>query len=47
MYRTFTGFLFDMDGTLVDSTEAVQKTWLVFSQKYHLNFNDVIEYPNL
>ncbi|WP_434526846.1 HAD-IA family hydrolase [Photorhabdus asymbiotica] len=46
MYRTFTGFLFDMDGTLVDSTEAVKKTWLDFSQKYNLDFNEVIEFAH-
>ncbi|KAA1182082.1 HAD hydrolase-like protein [Photorhabdus heterorhabditis] len=44
MYRTLTGFLFDIDGTFIDSTEAVQETGLDFSQKYHLNFNDVIEF---
>ena len=34
--------LFDMDGTLVDSTEAVERTWKYFADKYHLNLKDIL-----
>ena len=32
--RTFAGVLFDMDGTLIDSTPAVVRSWLRWSDEY-------------
>lgn len=32
--RTFAGVLFDMDGTLIDSTPAVVRSWLQWSDEY-------------
>ncbi|WFD01101.1 hypothetical protein MYAM1_003862 [Malassezia yamatoensis] len=34
--------LFDMDGTLLDSTEAVNNTWKEFADKYHLDMEEVL-----
>lgn len=44
--RTFDGCLFDMDGTLVDSSALVESTWKAFSSKYSLNFEEVINYAH-
>ena len=30
--------IFDLDGTLVDSGEAVEKVWKIFADRYHLDF---------
>ncbi len=34
--RTFDAVLFDMDGTLVDSTRAVERSWATWSSEYGL-----------
>lgn len=34
--------LFDMDGTLIDSTPALVAAWAEFSEKYNLDYNHVI-----
>ena len=39
-------FLFDMDGTLVDSTAVVESEWVRFSQRFHLNKDEVIQYAH-
>lgn len=44
--QTFEGCLFDMDGTLVDSSELVESTWAEFSCKYDLNFQSVVDYAH-
>ena len=36
------GILFDMDGTLVDSTAVVEATWAVFADDYGLDVRDVL-----
>ncbi|MEQ5052876.1 HAD-IA family hydrolase [Klebsiella michiganensis] len=46
MKKLFKGFLFDMDGTLVDSTAIVENTWRSFSDKYSQNYDDVIQYAH-
>ncbi|KAK4687674.1 hypothetical protein P7C73_g2447, partial [Tremellales sp. Uapishka_1] len=35
-------FLFDMDGTLLDSTPAVLATWQFFAEKYNLDLSEVL-----
>ena len=35
-------FLFDMDGTLVDSTSIIERVWTEFADKHNLNANDVL-----
>ncbi|PRY57095.1 sugar-phosphatase [Knoellia remsis] len=32
--RAFAGVLFDMDGTLIDSIAAVERSWLLWTQEY-------------
>jgi len=34
--RTFAGVLFDMDGTLIDSTGAVLRSWMQWAQEFDL-----------
>ncbi|MCO5597066.1 hypothetical protein L7F22_051140 [Adiantum nelumboides] len=34
--------LFDMDGTLVDTTPALTAAWAEFSEKYNLDYNHVV-----
>lgn len=38
--------LFDMDGTLVDSTAVVENEWRRFSTRYHLNAEKVISFAH-
>lgn len=38
--------LFDMDGTLVDSTELVEAIWRAFSERNDLEFTEVIEFAH-
>ncbi|RSH94828.1 hypothetical protein EHS25_004634 [Saitozyma podzolica] len=40
---TTKAFLFDMDGTLIDSTPAVLATWQVFAEKYDLDLTQVLK----
>ena len=40
------GFLFDMDGTLVDSTAIVNKILRRFSREYDLNVDEVIAFAH-
>ncbi|TYJ56535.1 hypothetical protein B9479_002782 [Cryptococcus floricola] len=35
-------FLFDMDGTLLDSTPAVEATWQYFAKEYDLDLHEVL-----
>ncbi|GFZ42413.1 hypothetical protein JCM24511_00128 [Saitozyma sp. JCM 24511] len=42
---TTKAFLFDMDGTLIDSTPAVLATWQVFAEKYDLDLTQVLKLP--
>ncbi|MFJ6537082.1 HAD-IA family hydrolase [Paenarthrobacter sp. NPDC091711] len=39
---TVRAVLFDMDGTLVDSTAIVEQVWLEFSQRYGLDFDEIL-----
>lgn len=34
--------LFDMDGTLIDSTPAVNATWVEFAKQYQLDIDHVV-----
>ncbi len=34
--------LFDMDGTLVDSTAVVEQVWLEFAERYGLDFEEIL-----
>lgn len=40
------GFLFDMDGTLVDSTAVVENEWVKFSTHYGLDAREVIRFAH-
>lgn len=40
------GFLFDMDGTLVDSTAVVETVWTQFAQRYRLDAEAVIRFSH-
>ncbi|KAF8314716.1 phosphatase [Clavulina sp. PMI_390] len=43
-YHDFKGLLFDMDGTLIDSTLAVQGAWASFAVTYpHLNIEEILK----
>ncbi|WP_309075184.1 HAD-IA family hydrolase [Paenarthrobacter sp.] len=39
---TVRAVLFDMDGTLVDSTAIVEQVWLEFAERYGLDFNEIL-----
>ncbi|MEI2277022.1 HAD-IA family hydrolase [Paenarthrobacter ilicis] len=39
---TVRAILFDMDGTLVDSTAIVEQVWLEFSERYGLDFKEIL-----
>lgn len=43
---TARGFLFDMDGTLVDSTPVVEHVWGEFSAEHGLDAAEVLEYAH-
>ncbi len=43
---TARGFLFDMDGTLVDSTPVVEHVWGAFSERYGLDASAVLDYAH-
>jgi mannitol-1-/sugar-/sorbitol-6-phosphatase len=36
------GILFDIDGTLVDSTAAVERSWRTWAQEYHIDADTVV-----
>ena len=36
--------LFEMDGTLIDSTPALNATWEEFAKQYNLDINYVVRY---
>ena len=38
--------LFDMDGTLIDSTPAVNATWVEFAKEYNLDIDHVLHYSH-
>jgi mannitol-1-/sugar-/sorbitol-6-phosphatase len=38
--------LFDMDGTLVDSTPVVEQTWTRWALKHHLNAAEIVKYAH-
>ncbi|WFD34252.1 hypothetical protein MCUN1_001089 [Malassezia cuniculi] len=38
--------LFDMDGTLIDSTPAVNATWREFAKEYNLDIDHVLRYSH-
>ncbi|ALX04481.1 MULTISPECIES: HAD-IA family hydrolase [Aeromicrobium] len=39
-------YLFDMDGTLVDSTSVVERTWADFSRRHGLDVEEVLAYAH-
>ena len=39
---TVRAVLFDMDGTLVDSTAIVEQVWLEFAERYGLDFEEIL-----
>lgn len=41
--RTFAAVLFDMDGTLVDSTPAVQRSWAIWAAEFGLTPEDLAQ----
>jgi mannitol-1-/sugar-/sorbitol-6-phosphatase len=38
--------LFDMDGTLVDSTSVVEGVWAEFAQQHHLDLSELLDYAH-
>lgn len=38
----FSGLLFDLDGTLIDSSEVIVRAWSAFALKYHLAIDEVL-----
>lgn len=40
---TVDAVLFDMDGTLLDSTPAVEATWEEYKGPYNLNLDEVLK----
>lgn len=39
--------LFDMDGTLINSSPAVVKAWTLFSETYPLDLDDILKCESL
>lgn len=40
---TVDAVLFDMDGTLLDSTPGVEATWEQYKEKYDLDLDEVLK----
>ncbi len=45
-HATADAYLFDMDGTLVDSTAVVERTWAGFSTRHGLDLDEVLAYAH-
>lgn len=43
---TVAAVLFDMDGTLVDSTPVVERVWIEFSERFDLDADEVLGYAH-
>lgn len=43
---TARAILFDMDGTLVDSTEAVVRVWTNFADRYGIDIDEIMEHSH-
>jgi len=39
-------FLFDMDGTLVDSGASVERAWAFWARRYNLNLQELLDYSH-
>ncbi|WP_022908690.1 HAD-IA family hydrolase [Aestuariimicrobium kwangyangense] len=39
--RTFSAVIFDMDGTLIDSTPAVERSWRIWAAEFGLDVDDL------
>ncbi|WP_348790044.1 HAD-IA family hydrolase [Leifsonia sp. NPDC080035] len=46
MQLTASGFLFDMDGTLVDSTHVVEAVWSEFGERHELDPAVILDYAH-
>jgi len=44
--ETFEAVLFDMDGTLVDSTSVVERIWTAFAARHHLDPVEVLRFAH-
>ncbi|QUJ68666.1 HAD-IA family hydrolase [Photobacterium sp. GJ3] len=42
MEKKFAAILFDLDGTLVDSAEAVSRAWVAFATKYNMDAAQIL-----
>lgn len=42
MLITFKAFLFDLDGTLVDSSDVITRAWKAFGKKYRIDSNVIL-----
>ncbi len=42
MELKFDGLLFDLDGTLLDSSEVIARAWAAFAHKYHLDIRKIL-----
>ena len=45
-HEPFEAVLFDMDGTLVDSTSIVERIWTAFAARHHLDPLDVLRFAH-
>jgi len=41
--RTYAAFLFDMDGTMLDSSAVVERTWRAWANRHGINPDDLLE----
>ncbi len=45
LLATGRAFLFDMDGTILDSNAIVEKLWRVFAKRHNLDADDILSFP--
>jgi len=46
LHVTAAGVLFDMDGTLVDSTAVVETVWAEFAAEYDVDLAELLQYSH-
>ena len=46
LLATGRAFLFDMDGTILDSNAIVEKLWRVFAKRHNLDADDILSFSH-
>ena len=46
LLATGRAFLFDMDGTILDSNAIVEKLWRIFAKRHNLDADDILSFSH-